>query len=186
MPTAIRFGTTGPIPQVLHLVTVPFPTPSSPTTSIVRIRASAINPSDVKNVTGTFPETTVPRTPGRDFAGVIVEGEGKGKRVWGTGGTSGFDKDGTHAQSVSYPGDVSLLGGGGLSSALCPVHGGLGEGKKEKERSGHLADESRAEQVFRSPQPSSARDAGQPLFRGGGELRRCVPHGVADARACGD
>lgn len=39
-----------------------------------QVLAAAVNPSDVKNATGTFhDEVTLPRTPGRDFAGVVRE-----------------------------------------------------------------------------------------------------------------
>jgi NADPH2:quinone reductase len=42
---------------------------------LVEIKASAINPSDVGNVAGAF-QAELPRVPGRDFAGVVVEGGG--------------------------------------------------------------------------------------------------------------
>jgi NADPH:quinone reductase-like Zn-dependent oxidoreductase len=35
------------------------------------VTAASINPSDVKNVAGAMEGTTLPRTPGRDFAGVV-------------------------------------------------------------------------------------------------------------------
>jgi NADPH:quinone reductase-like Zn-dependent oxidoreductase len=41
--------------------------------------------SDIMNIEGRFPNTTTPRTPGRDFAGVVATGPSAGKRVWGTG-----------------------------------------------------------------------------------------------------
>ena len=40
---------------------------------MVEVKAAAINPSDIKNVQGKMHETTVPRIPGRDFAGMIVK-----------------------------------------------------------------------------------------------------------------
>jgi len=69
---------------------------------LVEVRAAAINPSDVKNVAGTMHGTTLPRIPGRDFAGVVTRGPADlvGKDVWGTGGDIGFTRDGTHAQYV--------------------------------------------------------------------------------------
>jgi len=47
----------------------------------------------------------VPRTPGRDFAGIVVEGSQSliGTEVWGTGGDIGFTRDGTHAQYIALP-----------------------------------------------------------------------------------
>lgn len=72
---------------------------------LVQVKAAAINPSDIKNVQGKMHETTTPRTPGRDFAGVIVEGprEMVGSAVFGTGGNLGFGRDGSHAEYVAVP-----------------------------------------------------------------------------------
>ncbi len=99
---AVRFETTGPIASVLKVASIPKPS-GSPDQCLVQIRASAINPSDVSNVEGGFPNTTTPRTPGRDYAGIVIEGpaDAIGKRVWGTGGTNGFDRDGSHAEYMS-------------------------------------------------------------------------------------
>lgn len=74
-------------------------------TAVVRIEAASINPSDVKNVAGRMPQTTLPRVPGRDYSGVVVDGpEGWiGVDVWGTGGDAGFTRDGTHAQYIVVP-----------------------------------------------------------------------------------
>ena len=67
---------------------------------LVELHASAINPSDVKNVAGVF-TASLPRVPGRDYAGVVVAGDGwKGKEVWGSGAGFGVSRDGTHAQIV--------------------------------------------------------------------------------------
>jgi len=62
-----------------------------------------------KNARGSFPFTTLPRIPGRDFAGVVVEGpiELVGKEVWGTcGGELGFVRDGSHARYLAVPRDA--------------------------------------------------------------------------------
>jgi NADPH2:quinone reductase len=74
-------------------------------TAIVRVMAASINPSDVKNVAGRMEQTTLPRIPGRDYSGVVVDGpeEWIGEDVWGTGGDVGFTRDGTHAEFVSVP-----------------------------------------------------------------------------------
>src|SRR5579862_4717107 len=71
----------------------------------VRLRAAAVNPSDVRNVEGKMEGTTLPRTPGRDFAGVVVDGPAAlvGLEVWGTGGDIGFTRDGSHAESIVIP-----------------------------------------------------------------------------------
>jgi NADPH2:quinone reductase len=73
--------------------------------ALVQVRAAAINPSDPKSVLGKISETKVPRVPGRDFAGIVVEGPAtwKGKEVFGTGGNLGFGRNGSHAEFVSVP-----------------------------------------------------------------------------------
>ena len=72
---------------------------------LVRVEAAAINPSDVKNVLGKMLQTTLPRTPGRDFAGVVEEGPAGlvGRPVFGTGGNLGFLRDGSHAEYLTVP-----------------------------------------------------------------------------------
>ena len=72
---------------------------------LVQIQAAGITPGDVKNVAGKMLNTTLPRTPGRDFAGVVVEGAEAllGQVVWGTGGDIGFTRDGTHAEYIALP-----------------------------------------------------------------------------------
>ncbi len=72
---------------------------------LVRVQAAAINPSDVKNVLGKMAMTTLPRTPGRDFAGVIEQGPPAwiGRGVFGTGGDLGFRRDGSHDEYLAVP-----------------------------------------------------------------------------------
>ena len=100
---AIQFKTFGN-PEVLE--TVDLPTPQADADSVVvQIKAASVNPSDVKNVSGHFEHTVLPRTPGRDFSGVVVDGpqEWLGAEVWGTGGDIGFTRDGTHAHFIKVP-----------------------------------------------------------------------------------
>jgi NADPH:quinone reductase-like Zn-dependent oxidoreductase len=75
------------------------------TTALVRVVAASINPSDVKNVAGAMKQTTLPRIPGRDYAGVVEAGPAEwiGAEVWGTGGDVGFTRDGTHAEMIAVP-----------------------------------------------------------------------------------
>jgi NADPH2:quinone reductase len=71
---------------------------------LIEVHAAAVNRSDVLNARGSFPFTTLPRIPGRDFAGVVVEGpqELLGTEVWGTGGGElGFVRDGSHARYLA-------------------------------------------------------------------------------------
>ncbi|MEH2488533.1 quinone oxidoreductase family protein [Bradyrhizobium sp. AZCC 2230] len=78
------------------------PLTRSPDDVIVAIRAAGVNPSDVKAATGLMPYAVFPRTPGRDFAGIVIEGpsEWLGKAVFGTSGDLGIRRDGTHASHL--------------------------------------------------------------------------------------
>jgi NADPH:quinone reductase len=91
-------------PSVLSVVNTSAPTVDEGT-ALVRVMAASINPSDVKNVAGAMKQTTLPRIPGRDFAGVVEAGppEWIGAEVWGTGGDTGFTRDGTHAELIAVP-----------------------------------------------------------------------------------
>ncbi len=100
---ALRFTEFGD-PGVLHITDVADPTETA-AEAVIRIEAASVNPSDVKNVAGGMEWTILPRTPGRDFAGVVVSGppEWQGVAVWGTGGDIGFTRDGSHAELMSVP-----------------------------------------------------------------------------------
>jgi NADPH:quinone reductase len=96
---ALRFEKYGP-PSVLSIQELPVPD-LKPGEVLVELHASAINPSDVKNVAGVF-RASLPRIPGRDFAGVVVAGgDWKGKEVRGSGAGFGVWRDGTHAQYIA-------------------------------------------------------------------------------------
>ncbi len=98
---ALQFSRTGDL-AALEVVDLPTPTPL-PGEVLVQIKAAGLNPSDVKNVLGRFPYTTLPRVPGRDFAGVVVEGPQEliGQEVWGTGNQIGFSRNGSHAGYIT-------------------------------------------------------------------------------------
>ncbi len=94
-----RFGD----PSQLRPSEVPRPDPGEGEV-LIEVHAAAVNRSDVLNARGSFPFTTLPRIPGRDFAGVVVEGprELVGREVWGTGGGElGFIRDGSHARYLA-------------------------------------------------------------------------------------
>jgi NADPH:quinone reductase len=100
---AVRFDRHGK-PEVLAVGTIPTPSPNAQQ-AVVRVEAASINPSDVKNVQGLMEQTTLPRTPGRDYAGVVEIGPASwiGAEVWGSGGDSGFTLDGSHAEYIAVP-----------------------------------------------------------------------------------
>jgi NADPH:quinone reductase len=101
---ALRFHKTGSLDYLtVEDVAMPVPVPGE---VLVQVKAAAINPSDIKNVQGRMHMTTVPRIPGRDFAGLIVkdsEGQVVGQPVFGSGGDLGFARDGTHGEYAAVP-----------------------------------------------------------------------------------
>jgi NADPH2:quinone reductase len=98
---ALRFAEFGP-PLVLRIEQVPIPEPGEGEV-LVRVKAAAINPSDIGNVAGRFEKTTLPRTPGRDFAGSVAKGKYHAGEVWGTAPQLGIVRDGSHAEYVVVP-----------------------------------------------------------------------------------
>jgi NADPH2:quinone reductase len=99
---ALRFAEFGP-PSVLRIEEVPIPEPDEGE-ALVRVKAAAINPSDIGDVAGRFKKTTLPRTPGRDFAGVVVKAkQHEGEEVWGCAPMLGIVRDGSHAEYVVVP-----------------------------------------------------------------------------------
>jgi NADPH2:quinone reductase len=100
---AIRFEAFGD-PSVLEMVEMAAPAVPGEA-ALVRVIAASINPSDVKNIAGAMKQTTLPRIPGRDFAGIVETGPVQwiGAEVWGTGGDTGFTRDGTHAELIAVP-----------------------------------------------------------------------------------
>jgi NADPH2:quinone reductase len=105
---ALRFEKVGSL-DALSIQDVPVPRPAADEV-LVQVKAAAINPSDIKNVLGKMHITTLPRTPGRDFAGVVVEGPKDllGKSVYGTGGNLGFGRHGSHAEFLAIPSGAIL------------------------------------------------------------------------------
>ncbi|MCP4620906.1 MAG: zinc-binding alcohol dehydrogenase family protein [Bradyrhizobium sp.] len=66
---------------------------------LIEVKAAAVNPSDVKAATGLMPYAVFPRTPGRDYAGIVIDGpaDWMGRDVFGSSGDLGIRRDGTHA-----------------------------------------------------------------------------------------
>ena len=88
----------------LRLTELPDPKPDS-TAAIVKVGAASLIASDLKNVEGKMEHTTLPRVPGRDYAGTVVHGPAEwiGAQVWGTGGEIGYSIDGSHAELITVP-----------------------------------------------------------------------------------
>ena len=112
---ALRFAQTGSL-DYLAVAEVPVPVPAG-SELLVKVEAAAVNPSDTKNVLGKMHDTTLPRTPGRDFAGVVAQGpaEWMGRKVFGTGGDLGFARDGSHAEFVAVPQEAAVTMPQGLT-----------------------------------------------------------------------
>jgi len=70
---------------------------------LIEVRAAAVNPSDVKAATGLMPYAVFPRTSGRDYAGVVIDGPSStiGREVFGSSGDLGIRRDGTHASHLT-------------------------------------------------------------------------------------
>src|SRR6202050_4518740 len=100
---ALRFDRFGDL-SALRVEEIPTPIPGAGEV-LVRVRAASINPSDVKNVLGKFKATVLPRTAGRDLAGMIVGGEAsmEGREIWAAGGDIGSTRDGSHAEFIVLP-----------------------------------------------------------------------------------
>ena len=92
--------------------------------ALVEVKAAAVNPSDVKAATGLMPYAVFPRTPGRDYAGVVIDGPADwiGREVFGSSGDLGIRRDGTHATHlaveaealVEKPANLSWDGAAGI------------------------------------------------------------------------
>ncbi len=98
---ALRVGVPSPDLDNLQIevadVGVPKPGPGR---VLVEIVAAGVNPSDVKASLGHMPHAVWPRTPGRDFGGIVREGPKHmvGMEIWGGGGELGISQDGSHAK----------------------------------------------------------------------------------------
>jgi NADPH:quinone reductase-like Zn-dependent oxidoreductase len=88
----------------IELVEMPMPQ-VKPGECLIKVVASGINPSDALATMGYFKHAGLPRIPGRDFSGVVVEGPASwlGKNVWGTGGAAGISYNGTQAEYICLP-----------------------------------------------------------------------------------
>jgi NADPH2:quinone reductase len=98
--------------------------PRGPDDVTIEVRCAGVNPSDVAATMGRMPQAVWPRTPGRDWSGVVLEGPAElvGQPVFGTGGDLGITRDGSHgallvvprAAAVPKPPALSLAEAGAL------------------------------------------------------------------------
>ena len=84
---------------------------------LIEVKAAAVNPSDVKAATGLMAYAVFPRTSGRDYAGVVVDGPPGtvGREVFGSSGDLGIRRDGTHATHLAVEAEATVEKPKGLS-----------------------------------------------------------------------
>jgi len=84
---------------------------------LIEIKAAAVNPSDVKAATGLMAYAVFPRTPGRDYAGIVIDGPSGtvGREVFGSSGDLGIRRDGTHATHLVVEADAVVEKPKGIS-----------------------------------------------------------------------
>src|SRR6201990_3385210 len=75
---------------------------------LIEIKPAPVNPSDIKAATGLMPYAVFPRTSGRDYAGVVIDGPTNmiGREVFGSSGDLGIRRDGTHASHLAVEADA--------------------------------------------------------------------------------
>jgi NADPH2:quinone reductase len=75
---------------------------------LIEVKAAAVNPSDVKAATGLMAYAVFPRTSGRDYAGLVIDGPADwiGREVFGSSGDLGIRRDGTHATHLAVEADA--------------------------------------------------------------------------------
>lgn len=108
---------------------------AGPGQCVIEVRSAGVNMSDVKAALGAMPHAVWPRTPGRDYAGVVVDGppELVGTEVWGSGGELGIRRDGTHTRYLvvgadavrAKPDTVSMLEAGAVGVPFITAYEGL-------------------------------------------------------------
>ena len=84
---------------------------------LIEIKSAAVNPSDMKAATGLMPYAVFPRTPGRDYAGIVIDGPAGwiGREVFGSSGDLGIRRDGTHATHLAVEADAVVEKPAGIS-----------------------------------------------------------------------
>jgi NADPH:quinone reductase len=95
------------------------PPPRGPDDVLIAIHAAGVNRSDVSATLGRMPHAMWPRTPGRDWAGVVIEGPSDliGQEAFGAGGDLGISRDGTHATHLTLHRDALVIRPSNLTPA---------------------------------------------------------------------
>jgi NADPH:quinone reductase len=77
---------------------------------LIEVKAAAVNPSDIKAATGLMPYAVFPRTPGRDYAGIVIDGPAgsAGREVFGSSGDLGVRREGSHATHLAVEADAPV------------------------------------------------------------------------------
>ncbi|HUN44496.1 MAG TPA: zinc-binding alcohol dehydrogenase family protein [Acetobacteraceae bacterium] len=72
---------------------------------LIDLGFAGVNPSDVRATSGLMPQAVFPRTPGREWSGIVVEGPPDllGQEVFGAGGDLGITRDGSHGARMVVP-----------------------------------------------------------------------------------
>jgi NADPH2:quinone reductase len=134
--TAIRVFEKAENSDSLVLATVEAVRPKAgPQQCLIEVHGAGVNPSDVKATLGAMPHAVWPRTPGRDYAGIVLEGPQHliGKAVWGSGGELGISRDGTHGTYLlvdtlsvrEKPATVSMLEASAVGVPFITAYEGL-------------------------------------------------------------
>lgn len=100
--------------------------PLPPGSVRIAVEAAGVNPSDAGVALGHFPQATLPRILGRDFAGRVVEGPPDliDLPVWGSGGGElGMTRDGSHAEHLILPSSAAIRRPSHLSAEEAAVAG---------------------------------------------------------------
>src|SRR4051812_47632996 len=104
----VRFNAKAENAAALAPVIEPHTLTRGPNDLLIEVKAAAVNPSDVKAATGLMPYAVFPRTPGRDYAGVVIDGPAGsiGREVFGSSGDLGIRHDGSHASHLAVEADA--------------------------------------------------------------------------------
>ena len=121
----LRLHSVAPSIEALELRVEPMPElPRGADDVLIEVKYAAVNPSDVRAALGAMPHAVWPRTPGRDWSGIVLDGPGDliGQEVFGAGGDLGISRDGTHASrlvvhrdaAIAKPANLTLAEAGAL------------------------------------------------------------------------